>query len=52
MSSAVREKLQELEKEIEKFREENATLHKLREEREKVRNSYLVNGLGRLRERE
>ena len=37
MSSAVREKLQELEKEIKKYREDNATLHRLREEREKVR---------------
>lgn len=36
MSYAVRKKLQELEKEIEKFREENIALHKLREEREKV----------------
>ncbi|XP_046840996.1 centromere protein J-like isoform X2 [Xenia sp. Carnegie-2017] len=35
MSYAVRKKLQELEKEIEKFREENIALHKLREEREK-----------------
>ena len=37
MSSAVKEKLQELEKEIKKYREDNATLHRLREEREKVR---------------
>ena len=37
MSSAVREKLQELENEIKKYREDNATLHRLREEREKVR---------------
>ena len=36
MSNAVRDKLQELEKEIEKFREENVALHRLREEREKV----------------
>ena len=36
MSNAVRDKLQELEKEIEKFREENIALHRLREEREKV----------------
>ncbi|XP_028396867.1 centromere protein J-like [Dendronephthya gigantea] len=35
MSVAVRDKLQELEKEIEKFREENIGLHRLREERER-----------------
>ena len=36
MSIAVRDKLQELEKEIEKFREENIALNRLREERERV----------------
>ena len=42
MSGAVKEKLQELEKEIEKFREENAMLHKLRDEREKVKSDIFI----------
>lgn len=37
-SKVLREKLAELEREIEKFRGENATLTKLRKEREEVRN--------------